>query len=275
MYHFTKDCLIGISEIDAEHEKLFSLIADTDAALKADKDSVEKAILLIGELKQYAMSHFAHEEEYMESIQDPELTRQKKEHAAFAEKVNSYSFKDVTNENARPILLELLTYLSKWLMGHILGSDIMIGQFQNVGAHANSAVPAKVAVPMFTEEFVTGIAIVDEEHKKLFEIIGNVHKAIETELVHDKFDVILDILGELREYTQVHFADEEEYMRYISYEGLDTQVLLHQQFIDKLNDLDLNDVDDNQEGYLYDFLAFLQNWLVSHILKVDKLIPAK
>ena len=47
MYHFTKDCLIGISEIDAEHEKLFSLIADTDAALKADKDSIEKAILLI------------------------------------------------------------------------------------------------------------------------------------------------------------------------------------------------------------------------------------
>lgn len=268
MFTFTSDCMIGVPKIDSEHEKLFTLIAETDAALRQENCAIEKAILLIGELKQYALTHFAHEEEYMQSIHDPELRRQKAEHAAFAQKVNSYSFKDVTDESARPILLELLTYLSKWLMGHILGSDIMIGQF-----HAAEA--EKPAVPVFTDEFITGIHLIDDEHKKLFEIIGKVHNAIEAEHVHDKFDSILDILGELREYTQVHFADEEEYMRSINYEGLATQELLHQQFIDKLNDLDLNDVDDNQQSYLYDFLRFLQNWLVSHILKVDKLIPVK
>lgn len=271
MFTFTKDCMIGIPEIDAEHEKLFALIADTDAALKQPDGAVEKAVLLIGELKQYALSHFAHEEAYMESIGDPELARQKAEHAVFTSKVNSYSFQNVSDESAKPILLDLLSYLFKWLMGHILGSDIMIGQFKN----SSASVSGKPAVPVFTDEFLTGITLVDEEHKKLFEIIASVYKTIEAEHVHDKFDAILDILGELREYTQVHFADEEEYMRSINYDGLATQELLHQQFIDKLNDLDLNDVDDNQESYLYDFLQFLQNWLVSHILKVDKLIPAK
>lgn len=264
MFTFTKDCLIGVAEIDEEHKRLFQLIADTDNALKNDEDPITNAILLIGELKQYAISHFAHEEEYMKRINDPELERQQEEHAEFIDKVNAYTFSDVTDESARPIILELLEYLSRWLMGHILGSDILIGQFKQ---------SEKPAVPVFDDTFKTGIPLIDEEHKTLFDIIGKIHTTIETELVHDKFDAILDILDELKEYTRVHFADEEKYMREIGYEGLAKQEILHQKFIDKLNELDLDDVDDNQEVYLYSFLEFLQNWLVSHILKVDKLIP--
>ena len=263
MYTFTKDCLIGVPEIDEEHKKLFELIANIDTALKSNENPIASAMLLINELKQYAVSHFSHEEAYMERINDPELKRQKKEHAAFVEKINSYSYADVSDESAKAIILELLEYLSKWLMGHILGSDILIGQFHKV---------EKPAIPVFDDSFKTGIPLIDEEHKTLFDIIGKVHKTLQTELVHDKFDAIMDILDELKEYTSVHFADEENYMRKIGYEGLARQEILHQHFIDKLNELDLNDVDENQEAYLYDFLDFLQNWLINHILKVDKLI---
>lgn len=266
MFTFTNDCLIGVSEIDDEHKKLFELITSIDTAIKSNDNPVANAMMLINELKQYAVSHFAHEEAYMERINDPELTRQKKEHAAFIEKVNSYSYADVTDESAKAIILELLEFLSKWLMGHILGSDILIGQFKQA---------ERPAIPVFNDTFKTGIELIDEEHKTLFDIIGKVHKTIQTELVHDKYDAIMDILDELKEYTRVHFADEENYMREIGYEGLAKQEILHQNFIDKLMELDLDDVDDNQEAYLYDFLEFLQNWLINHILKVDKLIPQK
>ena len=264
MFKFTNDCLIGVSEIDDEHKRLFELIEEVDAAVKNDADSLSTALELITELKQYAVNHFAHEERYMENIHDPELGRQKKEHAAFVEKVNSYRLADVTDSSAKEVILELLEYLSKWLMGHILGSDILIGQFKEI---------SKPEIPVFTDEFKTGVPLIDEEHKKLFDIIGNIHTTIQTELVHDKFDLILDILDELKEYTCVHFADEENYMREIGYDGLAQQEILHQKFIDTLNELDLDDVDDNQEAYLFEFLGFLQNWLVNHILKVDKLIP--
>ena len=266
MFTFTNDCLIGVSEIDDEHKKLFELIASIDTAIKSNDNPVANAMILINELKQYAVSHFAHEEAYMERINDPELARQKKEHSAFIEKVNSYSYADVTDESAKAIILELLEFLSKWLMGHILGSDILIGQFKQT---------EKPAIPVFDDSFKTGIELVDEEHKTLFDIIGKVHKTIQTELVHDKYDAIMDILDELKEYTRVHFADEENYMREIGYDGLAKQEILHQNFIDKLMELDLDDVDDNQDAYLYDFLEFLQNWLINHILKVDKLIPQK
>ena len=266
MFTFTKDCMTGITEIDEEHRKLFELIASTDAALKETENPVEHALLLINELKQYAITHFAHEESYMERIHDPELSHQKKEHAAFIEKVNSYSFDSINDDTARGIILELLEYLSRWLMSHILGSDILIGQFKK---------NERPAVPVFEDKFKVGVALIDEEHKQLFAIIGKVHTAIRNNFVHDKFDVILDILVELKEYTRVHFADEENYMHEIGYDGLPYQEMLHQKFINKLNELDLDDVDDNQEEYLYDFLEFLQNWLVNHILRVDKMIPSK
>lgn len=264
MFTFTKDCLIGISEIDEEHKRLFELIANADVALKNGNHPIADAMLFINELKNYAVSHFAHEEAYMRQINDPELERQKREHSAFAEKINDYHLGDVTDESAKAVMLELLEYLSRWLLGHILGSDILIGQFR----HAE-----KPAVPVFDDSFKTGILLIDEEHKTLFDIIGQIHAALQNELVHDKFDAIMDILDELKEYTRVHFADEENYMREISYKGLAQQEILHQNFIDKLNELDLEDVDDNQEAYLYEFLEFLQNWLMNHILKIDKLIP--
>lgn len=264
MFTFTKDCMIGVPEIDDEHKRLFELIGEIDAAVKEDTDSVSTAMALLNELKQYAVTHFTHEEAYMASIQDPELPRQQKEHQTFVDKVNSYRFSDITDETAKELILELLEYLSKWLMGHILGSDILIGQFE-----AND----KPSIPVFTDKFKTGITMIDEEHKTLFEIIGKIYKTIETELVHDKFDLILDILDELKDYTSVHFTDEENYMKEIGYEGLAQQKILHEKFIETLNEVNLDQVDDNQEEYLYEVLNFLQNWLVNHILKVDKLIP--
>ena len=266
MFTFTKDCLIGVPEIDDEHKRLFELIAEVDAAVKADSNSVSTAMALLNELKQYAVTHFAHEEAYMANIHDPELPRQQKEHQAFVDKVSSYRFSDITDDTAKELILELLEYLSKWLMGHILGSDILIGQFEAIH---------KPSIPVFTEKFKTGIDIIDEEHKQLFDIVGKIHKAIEVELVHDKFDLILDILGELKEYTLVHFADEEDYMKEINYDGLEQQKILHEKFIETLNEVNLDHVDDNQEEYLYEVLNFLQNWLINHILKVDKLIPKK
>ena len=264
MFTFTKDCLIGVPEIDDEHKRLFELIGEVDAAVKAEVDSIATAMALLNELKQYAVTHFAHEESYMESIHDPELPRQQKEHQAFVDKVNSYRFSDIKEENAKELILELLEYLSKWLMAHILGSDLLIGQFE----------PAdKPSRPVFTDKFKTGVSIIDEEHQMLFDIIGKIYDAIEVELVHDKFDLILDILDELKEYTQVHFADEENYMKEIGFEGLAQQEILHQKFIETLAEVNLDDVDDNQVEYLYEVLNFLQNWLVNHILKVDKLIP--
>ena len=90
MYEFTNDCLLNIDTIDDEHRHLFKLINDAFALVKETDDVAPVAKNLLSSLKDYANTHFAHEEAYMESINDPELSLQKKEHAAFSAKINSF-----------------------------------------------------------------------------------------------------------------------------------------------------------------------------------------
>ncbi len=81
-------------------------------------------------------------------------------------------------------------------------------------------------------------------------------------------------MNELREYTKEHFTDEEEYMESIHYEGLDAQKRAHEAFIDKLNNIDPNQLEENPQENLQELLEFLLGWLINHILHTDKKIPS-
>lgn len=128
MYEFTNDCLIGIKEIDDEHAKLFKMINDAISMGNELDDIAPVANNLISGLKDYAATHFAHEEAYMESIHDPELDLQKKEHAAFTKKVNEFCLDTSSKEAAKASFNECISFLVRWLYHHILSNDMMIGK---------------------------------------------------------------------------------------------------------------------------------------------------
>lgn len=267
MYLFTEDCMIGIKEIDEEHRQLFQMLNETLELIGSNGNSGNIGKNLLEKLKEYARIHFAHEEAYMEQIGDMELARQKKEHAWFVKKVESYPISELTDEQGEQVIKELLLFMAKWLYRHILGSDTMIGKHTNSGKMEDAFA--------FTEQYKTGITLIDNEHKRLFEIIKETNDVIKAELLHDKYDKIVDILNELRNYTIMHFQDEEDYMERIGYQGLELQRMAHTAFVDRLNEINLEDVDDNQKEYLNELLDFLLGWLINHILKMDKKIPVK
>ncbi len=124
----------------------------------------------------------------------------------------------------------------------------------------------------FKENYKTGIDFVDEEHKRLFEIAEEAHQLQQNEFIPDKYDHIVKILEDLRDYTKSHFAHEENYMKEIGYKGMFTQKVQHDAFIAKLDGLDLQSLDENSDEAIRDILTFLTDWLVEHILNVDKLI---
>lgn len=204
----------------------------------------------------------------MEQIHDPELPLQKKEHAEFAEKINSFILDKSSKEAARASFEELLSYLVRWLYRHILSSDMMIGKM--------SAVEETSEDPFaFTDKYKTGIDLVDKEHRRLFEIIKETNDLIQNDLLHDKYDEIMRLLVELKDYTEFHFADEEMLMEKMHYPELAAQKRAHTAFVERLVEIDLSELDDmdnNQQTYLQELIQFLLGWLANHIIGMDKKI---
>lgn len=268
MYEFTQDCILHVEQIDDEHRRLFQIINETLALLEQTEDVTPLSKNLLKNLTDYAATHFAHEEAYMEQIHDPELPLQKKEHAAFAKKIADFQIDDSSPQAAKQSLQDLLQYLVRWLYHHILSSDMMIGK---LSGDSNG----KEDPFAFTEKYKTGISFVDEQHCRLFEIIRDTDALIHEQFLYDKYDQIMHLLGELKDYTASHFQDEEALMERIGYPGLAAQKRAHSAFIEKLVEIDLSEldeIDDHQQAYLLELIQFLLGWLSNHILGSDKQI---
>ncbi|HHU31738.1 MAG: bacteriohemerythrin [Zhaonellaceae bacterium] len=122
------------------------------------------------------------------------------------------------------------------------------------------------------DEYGTGVAKIDEQHKKLFEIAGKTYSLLNDEFAIDKYDRIIELINELREYAIFHFKFEEEYMLSIGYKKFFSHKVEHDDFIEKINNVDYAQLDKEQDVYLRHILEFVVEWISNHILKLDKKI---
>ncbi len=118
------------------------------------------------------------------------------------------------------------------------------------------------------ENYSCNIEEIDKQHKKLLEIGSELSSLIRTRDV-DHYDEIIQLLDELKKYTIYHFQTEEELMEKYGYVGLADHKKVHQNFIDKIKEVDIKDIDENQKGVTMDILVFIADWIEKHILKVD------
>lgn len=122
------------------------------------------------------------------------------------------------------------------------------------------------------DEYLTGIEEVDKEHRRLFEIADQAYHVLNDDFIVDKYDNIRHILEELYQYTKTHFAHEEAYMEKINYKRIYSQKIQHRAFIAKLESYADEELEEGQDEKLSEILNFLVDWLVNHIMKMDKRI---
>ena len=125
------------------------------------------------------------------------------------------------------------------------------------------------------DEYVLGIDEIDLQHRKLIDIANQVYAVLNDQWRTDKFNQIIDVLEELKDYTVYHFKAEEEYMTKTNYKKRFSHAIEHSDFVAKLNSVDLSEVDAKQEVYLKELLGMITDWVVNHILTSDKLYAQK
>lgn len=116
---------IGVTKFDEHHQKLIAIINKLDEALgNPDRRSEVGAILR--ELSDYTLYHFRAEEDYMRRIQFPGYGEHVRQHQKLVHELDAYIDEF---QAGRKIELGLLSFLTEWLMKHIVEQDRQYAAF--------------------------------------------------------------------------------------------------------------------------------------------------
>jgi hemerythrin len=124
------------------------------------------------------------------------------------------------------------------------------------------------------DEYELGIPLIDEQHKKLFDIAGDAQELLLMPKSMDKFDEIATIIDELRAYVEFHFEAEQGIMEKIRFPKYFSHKFEHQALIKKMNELDIHNIDDDQQNQLLNIVTLIIDWITEHVLEKDKVMAA-
>lgn len=131
MYEMKPEFFTGIELIDTEHRQLFDYANQIYDLLHAEfvPDKYDNIVDILGKLRDYTKKHFADEEAYMESIQYKKIFTQKVQHQAFIDELDKLNLDEISEvENQEETIENLLSFVTDWLIHHILEVDTLIGK---------------------------------------------------------------------------------------------------------------------------------------------------
>ncbi|MBF0110288.1 MAG: bacteriohemerythrin [Magnetococcales bacterium] len=117
----------------------------------------------------------------------------------------------------------------------------------------------------WTQELVTTIQFVDEDHKKLVEMVNDLHRAMKEEEGSNKVGAIIDGLVD---YAKTHFTREMDMLRKYDYPEVEGHSGKHDRLVARLKELS-EKYHQGEFTVVMDLLALAKDWLVEHILRTD------
>lgn len=123
---YTNDLITGVEEMDKEHRKLVELFNQVYELMKEGRKQ-EASEKFIKELKTYVDTHLKHEEEFMESINYPEIDKHKRLHGTFRKLV--YALEDKINSGDLSAFRQALAAAWGWIHVHIKTTDRKYGEY--------------------------------------------------------------------------------------------------------------------------------------------------
>lgn len=116
------------------------------------------------------------------------------------------------------------------------------------------------------DEYSVGIDSIDEQHKRLLNLINQLQTAAHYHTDEAFVDKALD---ELVDYTRTHFSYEEGLLEQNGYSELEPHKMEHQAMIKQVGEsIERYKADPDQT--IEDIVQYLKKWLINHINGTDK-----
>lgn len=115
-------------------------------------------------------------------------------------------------------------------------------------------------------EFSVADVELDSHHQQLFLLLNTVYENVMSSL---EVNSVLPLIDELIEYTNLHFAKEEQHMSDKGFPGLEEHIARHREFTQKIGTIRTHYHGNNLE-VTQELLIVLGDWLLHHVLKEDK-----
>jgi len=121
---------------------------------------------------------------------------------------------------------------------------------------------------MFTwsEKYCVNIREIDDQHKKLIGIVGQLHEAMRQ---GKGKQALGDVLKDLIQYVRTHFASEERLMKSNGYPDYDAHKAKHDSLTRKVADI-YREYQDGKVAISLEVMNFLEDWVGTHIVGMDK-----
>lgn len=123
-------------------------------------------------------------------------------------------------------------------------------------------------MPLFTwdDTYSVKVARCDNDHKKLFSFINDLHDA----MAHGKgADAVQHTVQQLLDYTKSHFSAEEALMEKAGYADLPAHRAQHEVFVKQIQQFQ-KELQTTKTGKAVAVIEFLKEWLLKHIMQTDK-----
>ena len=124
MFQWNDSFATGIKEIDNQHQRLFEIGGEIEVLLGTylDQSTLNHAIELINDLKEYTVYHFNTEKNLFIKYNYPDMGAHLVEHEKFIKYLNGFHMNEVL-ENQEEFLQNLLKVIAQWIFKHINNVD--------------------------------------------------------------------------------------------------------------------------------------------------------
>lgn len=116
------------------------------------------------------------------------------------------------------------------------------------------------------ECYSVGVKEIDDQHKKLFEIINNLVEMVGR---NSSKEEVMRLITNLAEYKKNHFETEEKYFKEFNYEGADEHIAEHKKLGETLGQV-LKENGDDYMKLSFVLVDFLEDWLITHLMGFDQ-----